>query len=112
MALVDYGTPHKVISALQYSVWADLDPEDALVEGRPVNLRANRILAVDNNVEQRIADAISAYVSQEEIIHGLVDARKERCTKNGDYVEVYLLIDCRPKIDFAPYVSWVEKHLI
>ncbi len=109
-ALVDHGTPHAVKSTLQYSVWADLDPENALIDGRPTNLRANRILVVDKDVEDKIADAIAAYVSQEEIIKGLVEARKERLTANGDYVEVYITFDCRPKINFAPYIDWVEKY--
>lgn len=111
MALVDHGTPHKIKSTLEYSVWADLDPEDALVNSRPSNLRANRILAVDGEVERKIADAISAYVSQEEIIKGLVEARKERKTKNNRYVEVYIAMDCRPKINFAPYIEWVENMM-
>lgn len=109
MALVDYGTPHRVKSTLEYSVWADLDPEDSLVNSRPKGLRANRILAVDSEVEEKIADAISAYVSQEEIIKGLVEARKERKTSKDSYVEVYIAMECRPKINFAPYIEWVEK---
>ncbi len=108
-ALVDHGVPHAVRSTLQYSVWADLDPEDALVNGRPTNLRANRILAVDESVEKAIDDAISAYVSQTEIIRGLVEARKERKTADGRFVEVYIAFDCRPKISFKPYTDWVEK---
>ena len=110
-ALVDHGTPHAVRSTLQYSVWADLDPEDALVHGRPTNLRANRILAVDGEVEQKIDEAIEAYVSQKEVIKTLVAARKERATANGRFVEVYITFDCRPKIDFSPYVEWVEKFV-
>lgn len=110
-ALVDHGTPHAVRSTLQYSVWADLDPEDALVHGRPTNLRANRILAVDAEIEKKIDDAIEAYVSQKEVIRTLVAARKERATSNGRFVEVYVTFDCRPKIDFSPYVEWVEKFV-
>ncbi len=82
-----------------------------MIAGRPTNLRANRMLVVDGAVEQKIADAIEAYVSQEEIIHSLVDARKERRTKNGDYVEGYITFDCRPKINFAPYVEWAETDI-
>ena len=37
-------------------------------------------------------------------------AFKERLTANGDYVEVYITFDCRPKINFAPYIDWVEKY--
>lgn len=109
-ALVDCGTPHAVRSTLEYSVWADLDPEDALVNGRPSNLRANRILAVDAEVEKKIDEAINAYVSQELIIKQLVEARKERMTSDGKFVEVYIAFDCRPKISFRPYIDWVEEH--
>ncbi|MBR4890562.1 MAG: PIG-L family deacetylase [Clostridia bacterium] len=108
-ALVDNGTPHAVKSVLEYSVWADLAPDDALVNGRPSNLRANRILAVSEDVEAKIADAVSAYVSQIEIIKGLVAARKERRTSSNNYVEVYLTLDCRPKISFVPYIDFVEN---
>ncbi len=107
-ALVDYGTPHSVKSVLEYSVWADLAPDDALVNGRPSNLRANRVLAVSRDIEEEIANAVSAYVSQIEIIKGLVAARAERKTADGEYIEVYLTLDCRPKIDFSPYKDFVE----
>lgn len=108
-ALVDYGTPHAVRSTLEYSVWADLDPEDALVCGRPSDLRANRILVASAAVEEKIDYAIEAYVSQEKIIEGLVKARAERKTAKGDFVEVYIAFDCRPKIRFKPYIDWVDK---
>ena len=107
-ALVDFGTPHAVKSTLQYSVWADLDPEDALVNNRPSNLRANRILSVTNEVEEKIDDAIRAYASQEEIIKGLVRARTERRTQSGEFIEVYIAFDCRPKIQFKPYIDWIK----
>ena len=108
--LVDHGTPHPVISTLEYSVWADLDPEDALVCGRPGNLRANRILMVSPAVEQAIDYAIEAYVSQEKIIEGLVNARKERQTANGEFIEVYITMDCRPKINLKPYIDWISEN--
>lgn len=109
MALVDHGTPHAVRSTLQYSVWADFDPEDAMVCGRPSDLRANRILLAGEAVEQKIDDAITAYASQEQIIKNLVLSRRERRTPSGDYVEPYIAFDCRPKISFKPYIDWVES---
>lgn len=108
-ALVDHGAPHAVRSVLEYSVWADLDPTDSLVEGREKGLRANRILSVSADVEEKISHAVSAYVSQEEIIKGLINSRLERRTKDNRYVEVYLTLDCRPKINLKPYVTFVEK---
>ncbi len=109
-ALVDHGTPHSVKSTLEYSVWADLDPENALVHGRKTNLRANRILEVSEAYEEKIARAIETYVSQKEIIRSLVSSRIERKTKNGSYIEIYIAMDCRPKLNFAPYKEWVENN--
>lgn len=111
MALVDCGTPHAVRSTLQYSVWADFDPEDALVNGRPSDLRANRILVASDAVEKKIDDAIAAYVSQGKIIENLVESRKERLTCKGDFIEPYIAFDCRPKISMNPYIRWVEGKL-
>ena len=108
-ALVDHGTPHAVKSVLEYSVWADLDPTDALVAGRAANLRANRIISVDADVEGKIADGVRAYVSQGEIIKGLINSRTERKTALGRYIEVYISLDCRPKINLLPYISFVEE---
>ena len=108
-ALVDNGTPHAVKSVLEYSVWADLDPVDSLVNGRPSNLRANRILSVSADTEDKISDGIYAYESQAEIIKGLVSSRKDRKTKDGRFIEVYITLDCRPKINFKPYIEFVEK---
>lgn len=110
-ALVDHGTPHAVRSTLEYSVWADLDPEDALVHGRPSDLRANRILVASADVEKQIDYAIEAYASQEKIIEGLVASRCERKTGKGDFVEVYIAFDCRPKISFHPYIRWVDAQM-
>lgn len=106
--LVDYGDPHSVVSTLEYSVWADLDPEDALVHGRPTDLRANRILMVSPKVEEAIDHAIAAYVSQGKIIEDLVASRKERLTRDGRFIEVYIAMDCRPKIRLRPYIDWIE----
>ena len=111
MALVDYGTPHAVRSTLQYSVWADFDPENALVMGRPSSLRANRILVASKAVEEKIDDAIEAYVSQEQIIKNLVSSRKERQTASGGFVEPYIAFDCRPKINLQPYIEWADRML-
>jgi len=109
--LVDHGTPHAVRSTLEYSVWADLDPENALVSGRDVNLRANRVLVAGGEVEAAIDRAIEAYVSQGQIIENLVASRKARRTAKGGFVEVYIAFDPRPKISFQPYVSLIDSLL-
>ena len=98
-------------STLEYSVWADLDPEDALVCGRDPALRANRILVAGEAVEQMVDRAIEAYVSQGKIIEDLVAARKARRTAKGSFVEVYIAFDPRPKISFQPYVALIDSLL-
>lgn len=111
VVLVDYGEPHSVVSTLEYSVWADLDPEDAMIHGRPSDLRANRILLVDSEAEETIDFAIAAYVSQGKIIEDLVNSRKERQTADGRFIEVYLAMDCRPKIRLRPYIDWIQNNM-
>ena len=111
-ALVDHGTPHAVRSTLEYSVWADLDPADALAKGRPAALRANKLLLAEAGVEDAVDHAVAAYSSQEKIIESLVEARRERRTKDGRFVEVYIEFDCRPKLDFSPYRTWVEQFVL
>ena len=46
----------------------------------------------------------------EKIIEGLVNARKERQTASGDYIEVYIAMDCRPKINLKPYIDWISEN--
>ena len=66
-------------------------------------------MSVSADVEDKISDGIFAYESQTEIIKGLVSSRKERKTGDGRFIEVYITLDCRPKINFAPYIEFVEK---
>ena len=109
--LVDWGEPHKIDSVLEYSVWADLSPEDSIVNGRSPSLRANKIIAVSEEVEDKIREGISQYKSQGEIIRGLVDSRAERSIGSGKYIEVYLAYDPRPKLDYGPYKE-LTKNLL
>ena len=106
---VDWADPYPVRSVAQYSVWADLDPEDALIAGRNTALRANLVLAVDPAVERVVDTGIEAYVSQSEIIADLVEQRKARCLPDGRFIEVYLRFDPRPKLSFAPYQALLSE---
>lgn len=106
---VDWAVPHTVRSVAQYSVWADLDPEDAVLQQRDTALRANTLMVVSNEIEQRVADSIMEYVSQLEIIKGLIEARKARQLADGRFIEVYLRFDPRPKLSFEPYKQWIEN---
>lgn len=106
---VDWATPHTVRSVAQYSVWADLDPEDAMLCGRDTKLRANTVMVVSPDVEEAVDHGIMQYVSQLEIIAGLIEARHSRKMGDGRFIEVYLRFDPRPKISFDPYKALIES---
>ena len=109
MHSVDWADPYPVRSTAQYSVWAELDPEDALVQGRDVSLRADTVLIASPDVEEAVSEGLSNYVSQQEIIADLREQRKARLLSDGRYIEVYRRFDPRPKLDFAPYRQLIEK---
>lgn len=100
---VDWADPYPVRSCAQYSVWADLDPEEALVAGRDPALRADVVMAVAPEVEESVFEGIRAYASQQSIIADLVQQRKARKLPDGRFIEVYLRYDPRPKLNFEPY---------
>lgn len=105
---IDWGAPTAIRSTLQYAVWADLSPEDALVSGAPTSIRANRALVAPYALEERIAEALAAWRSQQQIIAGLLEQRRERDC-GGGMVELYLALDPRPKLDYAPYVAMLGR---
>lgn len=105
---VDWAPPHRVRSVLQYSVWADFAPDDALVRQRPSSLRADRAVVVQAALERKIRRGIAAYRSQGAIIKSLVAAREARNTGNG-YIELYRTFDPRPKLDFKPYIRLLHQ---
>ncbi|MDD3840469.1 MAG: PIG-L family deacetylase [Clostridia bacterium] len=106
--LVDWAPPHAIKSTLQYSVWADFSPEDMLVSGRKGSIRANRAVIASSDVEDNIRDGIKEYVSQGEIIKGLIAGRQERRINKG-FIELYISLEPRPKLDYSPYVDLLNK---
>jgi len=108
--LVDWGEPHAVKSVAEYSVWADLSPDDALANGRDPSLRANRIISAATDVEEKIRGCIREYKSQASIIEGLVNSRNGRATPDGRFIEVYLSFDPRPVIDYGPYIKFIQDR--
>jgi len=108
--LSDLGKePQHVKTYLQYSVWADFSPEDTLVNNETnTAIRANRAITCPASIEEHIHKALKEYVSQELIIKNLMEQRRERQTKAG-YMELYIDIKPRPKLDYAPYVSLIES---
>lgn len=106
---VDWAEPYPVRSTAQYSVWAEFDPEDALVRGRgDRGLRADVVLAASSEVEDEVMRGIGRYPSQAAIIASLVEQRRGRLLKDGRFIELYRRFDPRPKLDFAPYKRLIE----
>jgi len=100
--VVDLGEPFKIISYLQYSVWSDFSPEDALVSNRSTLLRGSIVLAVTENVERKVRESIKKFESQQEILEYILSQRDGRKFRDR-YLEVYLPYDPRPRLDYAPY---------
>ena len=106
--MADSGIAEPVRSALQYSVWCDFSPEEALVDGRDTSLRANLLVLCKAEVASRLHEAITAWKSQERIIKGLVEARKARL--HGGYsMEAYIKFDPRPALDYRPYAEYLRS---
>lgn len=106
---IAWGNPYPVRSVAQYSVWAELDPEDAMVCGRDVDLRANTLILASADVEKSVHEGIMQYVSQKEIIENLILQRKGRMLEDGRYLEVYLRFDPRPVLNYEPYKQLLQK---
>ncbi len=104
--LADWGLTPAIRSTIQYAVWGDFSPEDALVNAEPVTLRANRAIVTTPSVEERVREAIRAFRSQGQIIEGLIAARQGR-QFDGRYLELYLDFDARPALDYRPYHNFI-----
>lgn len=106
---VDWASPYPVRSVAQYSVWAEMDPEDALVSGRDVRLRGDTVAIAEASDESKVMDGIRRYPSQAAIISSLVEQRKARLLPDGRFIEVYRRFDPRPKFNFSPYKELLAK---
>ena len=106
--LSEYGLVPHVRSHLQYAVWADLSPEEALVMGQNTGIRANRAIVGSDRVEQTVMASVRAWESQGKVIEGLVDQRAGRRRKDG-WLEVYLAFEPRPILDYAPYHKLLDE---
>jgi len=106
--LAEYGRAEPVRSFLQYAVWADLSPEDALLWGQDVRIRANRAIVAAPAVEEAVMSAVRRWRSQGQVIEGLVAARAGRKRRDG-WLELYLAFDPRPILDYAPYHALLDS---
>lgn len=101
----DWGASDPIRSMLQYSVWADFNP----VNGLSLNngLKADRVISVSAEYENKICEGIYKFDSQKEIIKDLVKQREKR--KSGaSYIEVYYEFNGRPQLEYKPYINAVE----
>ena len=106
--LADWGPACAIRSTLQYSVWGDLSPEDALVSGADPEIRANRAIVAPYSAEDMIAQSVSAWRSQGQIISGLREQRRGRDCGLG-MMELYIALEPRPKLNYAPYAELIRK---
>jgi len=100
---VDWAEPYPVRSVAMYSCWAEFDPEDAMVNGRDVDVRANVVVAAAPCIEDKTIESISAFPSQKAIIEDLCAQRAGRRLPDGRFLECYIKYDPRPKFNYEPY---------
>jgi len=106
----DYGKSSEIKSFLQYSVWAKLSPEDALINNRDIDIRANRAIVVNKDNEQNVIDSIKEFKTQEDLIMSILEVRKERKMEGSEkFIELYLEIDPRPRSDYEPYKKLINE---
>ncbi|HHT11498.1 MAG TPA: PIG-L family deacetylase [Atribacter sp.] len=107
--MVDWGQTEPIRSILQYAVWSDFSPEDAMVEGVDTEIRANRALKAPIEAEKNILKAMEEYQTQAKIISGLLKAREERIISKNQVAEVFLSFEPRPRCEYKKYIHQIEK---
>jgi LmbE family N-acetylglucosaminyl deacetylase len=107
--LAEHGLARPIRSYLQYAVWGDFSPEDSLVAGAPVDLRANRAIVTSSQVEDRISSAVEEFESQRQVIAGILAARRKNRVRVSRAMELYLEFDPRPPLDYEPYHRLVNR---
>lgn len=107
--LAELGLAEAVRSYLQYSVWADFDPLEALSAGDDSGLRANRAIQADRVIETAVCAAVLEFQSQEQVIQDLTRRREASRIRDGMGIELYLTIDPRPVLDFNPYHQRIHQ---
>ncbi len=105
--VAEWGSSLGIKTVLQYAVWGDFSPEEALLNGAGP-IRANRTVRADASVETVMEAGLRRYESQASIIENLVQRRKQRL-RAGAAIELYLDIDPRPALNYAPYWDIVER---
>jgi hypothetical protein len=104
--LAEWGRPTRIKSFLEYTVWGDFSPEDALMTGSNISIRANRAIKGPMWAENNVISAIRKFESQKQIIQHLIDSRAERHLNDGA-IELYVQFDARPLLPFEPYIKFI-----
>ncbi len=107
--LATCGFAEPIRSYLQYAVWGDFSPEDALVAGAPAGPRANRAIVAPPETEERIGQAVGRFASQAQVIAGIMEARRRNRVRGNRALELYLAFDPRPSLDYGPYHRLIAK---
>jgi LmbE family N-acetylglucosaminyl deacetylase len=107
--LVDWGSPQRVKTFFTYAVWGRLSSEDALVSRESdLDVRGNRLVSVNDDVEGKIRQSIKQFRSQARVIEAIIQVRKGR--KVGDrFIEPYLEFDPRPSSCLSPYAERIGE---
>ncbi len=106
--MADWGETEPIRSLLQYAVWSDFSPDDALLRGDDPAMRADLAVRAPWEAEENVRRAMEEYRTQAKIVSGLMSQRDER--KIGDSaLEIYLSYDPRPRCDFKKYVDRVHS---
>jgi len=106
--LAEWGEADAVRSYLEYAVWGDFSPEDALVAGRSAGLRGNVVVRAPRAAEELLREAIRRFESQERVIEGIMRARDDKRV-GEDVIEAYLRFDARPPLCYGPYKDVVAE---
>ncbi|WP_406676819.1 hypothetical protein [Moorella sp. ACPs] len=106
--IVDWGRPSPIRSFLEYAVWSDFSPEDALISGANTLMRANRAIKAPNAAEDVVIRALNKFISQKRIITRLLEARSARQYGEG-FIELYIDFDPRPALNYEPYKNLISQ---
>jgi hypothetical protein len=111
--VVDWAEPWAISSFMEYSVWGSFDPVEAIRRpaGNPGTkaMPANLAIVASESEERRVQQALQAFASQQAIIKGILENRKERQVAGGGFIELYMAVDPRPRLDYRPYKRIIEE---
>ena len=105
--LADWGAGEPIQTFLEYAVWGDFSPEDALTRTTGSSIRANRAILANPQAEETVAEALGKFESQQQVIADLLKIRQARRCEGG-VIELFLDFDPRPALDYEPYKEYIR----